>query len=52
MSPTQNQGPDDESVPRMEDRATQMWIKVMWFFGVLWVLLYIFNGLKSSPTLW
>jgi hypothetical protein len=29
-----------------------LWIKVMWVFGVSWILGYILLGLRNGPTSW
>lgn len=45
-----------QSKPMMEPSAGHskipLWIKVMWVFGIAWVIGYVFFGLQHTPTTW
>ena len=42
----------DPEVSQSGHLKVPLWIKLMWLGGILWVLWYIFFGLKSTPTTW
>lgn len=43
---------ESEPIPQIENKKVPTWIKVMWFFGISWVIMYICFGLASTPTDW
>lgn len=38
-----------EEQPTVGEQAVPRWIKIMWFFGVLWMLIYAVTTLNQSP---
>ena len=43
---------DQDENPKFGNHGVPGWIKVMWFLGVLWIIVYIISGLSNSPTTW
>lgn len=49
MNPT----PETQSErPTVGSGKVPAWVKVMWIFGVAWILYYIVTGLQHSPIDW
>lgn len=41
--------PVNNERPSMENRPIPLWIKLMWFFGVVWIITYMVIGLSHPP---
>jgi len=48
----ENSNNDKDLVPQVDHKPIPLWIKVMWILGVAWIILYIFQGLKHTPSTW
>ena len=43
---------EKSEAPQVGHGKVPLWILCMWALGITWILIYIYQGLQSSPTSW